>query len=79
MMGRMTLQEVRKALAAAKAKKESKETVPPIVRELESLAQLLEREVEAETPAKKPSKAETNGRGRGSSRRSARSRGPRRR
>ena len=55
MMGRMTLREVREALAAAKAKKgpRPKAPVTPTVRELESLAQLLEREVEGETPAEK--------------------------
>lgn len=51
MMGRMTLREVRKALAAAKAKgKASAKT--PIVAELESLARLLEREAEARESVK---------------------------
>ena len=54
MMGRMTLREVREALAAANAKKGAKASASPIVQELESLARLLEREVEAGTPAEEP-------------------------
>jgi hypothetical protein len=87
MMRRMTLQEVREALAAAKARKKApKAPVSPTVRELESLAQLLEREVEKGTPAEKPRKkrvagpgASADGGDRGGSRRRARPRSPRRR
>ena len=86
MMGRMTLREIREALAAAKAKKGPKVAVAPIVRELESLARLLEREVEAGTPAERSRKkgkaapdAAADGAGRGGSRRSTRPRRPRRR
>jgi hypothetical protein len=50
MMGRMTLREVREALAAAKANEGAKASAPvPIVQELESLARLLEQGAEAGT------------------------------
>ena len=86
MMGRMSLREVREALAAAKARRRKASTKSPTVEELESLARLLEQEADAGVPAKEPSGQETadpgaaaDGGGRRSSRRSARSRSPRRR
>jgi len=51
MMGRMTLREVREALAAAKARGTKVPAMAPTVEELESLARLLEREAEAGLPA----------------------------
>ena len=51
MMGRMTLREVREALAAAKAKGTKAPATSPTVEELESLARLLERGAEAGVPA----------------------------
>ncbi len=87
MIGRMTLREVREALAAAKAKKGTKAAgKTPTVKELESLARLLKREAEAGELADEPSlqgaaepgAAADGGGGRGS-RRSARPRSPRRR
>jgi hypothetical protein len=54
MMGRMTLQEVREALADAKAKGTKAPATAPTVEELESLAQLLEREAQAGVPAEEP-------------------------
>jgi len=51
MMGRMTLREVREALAAAKARGTKAAATAPTVEELESLARLLEREAEAGVPA----------------------------
>ena len=51
MMGRMTLREVREALAAAKARGTKASATAPTVEELESLARLLEREAEAGVPA----------------------------
>ncbi len=83
MIGRMTLREIREALAAAKAKKGPKAPVTPTVRELESLARQLELDVE-KTPTKKPAKKrepKAHGAaddGRNGSPRSARPRGPRR-
>jgi hypothetical protein len=81
MMGRMTLREVREALAAAKAKKGAKaSTAVPVVQELESLARFLEREAGAETSeGKAEPDAAADGEGHGGSRRRARPRGPRRR
>jgi hypothetical protein len=94
MMGRMTLREVRKALAAARGKGTKRSTSSPTVEELESLARVLERQVKATStaspttgvPAEEPAAkqaaeqgAAADGGGRGGSRRSARSRGPRRR
>ena len=55
MMGRMTLREIREALAAAKAKEKKAPTKSPIVEELESLARRLEREAEGRVPSKEPS------------------------
>lgn len=87
MMGRMSLREVREALAAAKARgKKASAKKSPTVKELESLARTLEREAEAGLPARVPSvpgTAEPNaaadrGRRRGS-RGASRPRGPRRR
>jgi hypothetical protein len=51
MIGRMTLREVREALAAAKASGTKAPATAPTVEELESLARLLEREAEAGAPA----------------------------
>jgi hypothetical protein len=51
MMGRMTLREVREALAAAKARGTKAPATVPTVEELESLARLLEREADAGVPA----------------------------
>jgi hypothetical protein len=81
MMGRMTLREVREALAAAKANKGAKASAAvPIVQELESLARLLEREAEAETGSGQgESDAAADGGRQGRSRRRAGPRGPRRR
>jgi hypothetical protein len=85
MMGRMTLREVREALAAAKARGRKPSAKSPTVKELESLARLLEREADAGVPAKDPSVQGTaepgaaDGGGRRGSRRSARPRSPRRR
>lgn len=85
MMGRMTLREVREALAAAKARGANAPATTPTVTELESLARLLEKE-EAAAPAKEQSleetaeqDAEADGGARRGSRRSPRPRGPRRR
>ena len=86
MMGRMTLREVREALAAARARGSKAPATTPTVAELESLARLLEREAEAGAPAEGARReggaeqgASADGGGRGGSRRSARPRGPRRR
>jgi hypothetical protein len=86
MMGRMTLREVREALAAAKARRTKAPAKSPTVAELESLARLLEREAEGEVAAKEPSMqgaaeqgAAADGGGLRGSRRSARPRNPRRR
>ena len=54
MMGRMTLREVREALAAAKAKGPKTPVAAATVEELESLARLLEREAETASPAEEP-------------------------
>jgi hypothetical protein len=54
MMGRMTLREVREALAAAKARGTKAPPTAPTVEELESLARILEREAEAAAPAEEP-------------------------
>lgn len=83
MMGRMTLREVREALAAAKAKGTKASVKSPTVKELELLARILEGEAERGVPANGPTLqraepgAAANG-GRRGSRRSARPRGPRR-
>jgi len=86
MMGRMSLREVREALAAAKARGRKASAKSPTVEELESLARLLEREANAGVPAKEPSVpgtaepgAAADSGGRRGSRRSARPRSPRRR
>ena len=86
MMGRTTLREVRETLAAAKRKKGSKAIISPVVRELESLAQLLKEEVETRESVEEPRKKKTaeqdapaHGGGSRGSRRSPRTRGPRRR
>ncbi len=86
MMGRMTLREIREALAAAKARGTKAPATAPTVEELESLARLLERETEAQVPAAEArlegvteQGAAANGGGQLSSRRSARPRSPRRR
>ena len=50
----MTLREVREALAAAKAKGAKASATAPTVKELESLARLLEREAEAGAPTAGP-------------------------
>jgi hypothetical protein len=82
-MGRMTLREVREALAAAKAGRTKAAARAPTVEELESLARLLERDAEAAAPAEEPrlegAAEQANGGGRRGSRRSVRPRGPRRR
>ena len=54
MMGRMTLREVREALAAAKAKGAKASAAAPTVEELESLARLLEREAKEGVAAEEP-------------------------
>lgn len=51
MMGRMTLREVREALATARARGTKAPATEPTVEELESLARVLEREAEAGAPA----------------------------
>jgi hypothetical protein len=86
MIGRMTLREVREALATARAREASASAASPTVEELESLARLLEREAEAGSAVEKPRVekaaepgAAADGGGRGGPRRSARPRGPRRR
>ena len=86
MMGRMTLREVREALAAAKARGTKAPATAPTVEELESLARLLEREAEAAAPAEEPplegaadQGTAADGEGRRGSRRSPRPRGPRHR
>jgi hypothetical protein len=86
MMGRMTLREVREALAAAKARGTKAPETAPTVEELESLARLLEREVEAQVAATEArlegvteQGAAANGGGQSGSRRSPRPRSPRRR
>jgi hypothetical protein len=82
MMGRMTLREVREALAAAKAKGAKAAAKSPTVKELESLARLLEREAEGGVPGLQGAgeqNAAAEGGGRRGSRRSARPRSPRRR
>jgi hypothetical protein len=86
MMGRMTLREVREALAAAKATGAKASAPSPTVQELESLARQLEREAEAGAPAEDPrgngaddqGAPADSGRGQGP-RRSVRRRGTRRR
>jgi len=90
MMGRVTLQEVRKALAAAKGKGAKASATSPTVEELEALARVLERQAVARptaspaagAPAEQPPAkgaaeqgAAAGGRGRRGSRRSARLRG----
>jgi hypothetical protein len=47
MIGRITLREVREALAAAKARGAKASAPSPTIQELETLARLLERELEA--------------------------------
>jgi hypothetical protein len=86
MMGRMTLREVREALAAAKAKGTKAPATSPTVEELESLARLLEREAEAGVPAAESRREGVAEQGAGAdggdqrgSRRSSRPRSPRRR
>jgi hypothetical protein len=86
MMGRMTLREIREALAAAKGKRKKAPTKSPIVEELESLARLLEQEAEGKASANEPSVqgtaergAAADGGGRRGSRRSVRPHSPRRR
>ena len=87
MIGRMSLREVREALAAAKARgKKRSATKSPTVEELESLARALEREADVGTPEKVPSEqgtaeqgAAADGGGRRGSRRATRPRSPRRR
>jgi len=80
MMGRMTLREVREALAAAKARKKTKASpTAPVVQELESLARLLERQADGGTKQAGAEPDAADGGGHGGSRRSARPRGPRRR
>jgi len=91
MIGRMTLREVRKALAAARGKEAKPSATAPTVEELESLARVLERQVaarstasplagaRAEEPPVKGAAEPADGAGRRSSRRSARPRSPRRR
>jgi hypothetical protein len=86
MIGRMTLREVREALAAAKARGAKAPATAPTVAELESLARLLEREAAAGAPAEEPRPegaaepgAAADGGGRRGSRRPPRPRGPRRR
>jgi hypothetical protein len=86
MMGRMTLREVREALAAAKARRTKAPAKAPTVQELESLVRLLEQEAEAGAPTEEPRLdraaehgASADSGGRRGSRRSARPRGPRRR
>jgi hypothetical protein len=81
MMGRMTLREVREALAAARAKKgAATPAAAPTVRELESLARRLEREAKVGTgKGKAEPGAAADGGGDGGSRPSPRPRGPRRR
>ena len=54
MMGRMSLREVREALAVAKAKGTKAPAPAPTVEELESLARLLEQEAETGAPAEEP-------------------------
>jgi hypothetical protein len=93
-MGRVTLREVRKALAAARVRGAKGLATSPTVEELESLARVLEREAAAKpttspaagAPAEEPpmkGAAEqgtaADGRGRRGTSRSARPRGPRRR
>jgi hypothetical protein len=86
MMGRVTLREVREALAAAKAKGTRASKTSPIVKELKSLARVLEREAKAGAPDEAPTgtgapkrSASADGRVRHRSRRSAKPRSPRRR
>jgi hypothetical protein len=86
MMGRMTLREVRDALAAAKARRTKAPATASTVEELESLARLLEREAEAAAPAEEPrlegvaeQGAAADGGGQRGSRRSSGPRSPRRR
>ena len=86
MMGRMSLREVREALAAAKARGRKGSAKSPTVAELESLARILEQEAEAGAPAQTPTAqgtaepdAAADGGGRRGSRRAARPRSPRRR
>jgi hypothetical protein len=84
MMGRMSLREVREALAATKARGKKASAKSPTVEVLESLARLLEQEADAGVPAKEPSVQGTakpgaaDGGGRRGSQRSARPRSPRR-
>jgi hypothetical protein len=54
MIGRMTLREVREALAAARARETTAPATTPTVEELESLARILEREAKAAAPAAEP-------------------------
>jgi hypothetical protein len=86
MMGRMTLREIRDALAAAKARGAKTLAKSPTVEELESLVRLLERETKAGVPVNETSlqgaaeqDASADGGGRRGSRRTARARSPRRR
>ncbi len=93
MVGRVTLREVRKALAAARGRAAKGSATSPTVQELESLARALERQAAARqaaspaaaAPGEEPAVKETaeqgaaaDGGGRRASRRSARPRGPRR-
>ena len=86
MMGRMSLREVREALAAAEERGRKGSAKSPTVAELESLARILEREADAGAPAQNPTVqgtaepgAAADGGGRRRSRRAARPGGPRRR
>ena len=86
MMGRMSLREVREALAAAKARGRKGSAKSPTVAELESLARILEQEADAGAPTQKPNAQRTaepgaaaDGGGRRGSRPAARPRSPRRR
>jgi hypothetical protein len=94
MMGRVTLREVRKALAEARAKRAKGSATSPTVQELESMARALARQLTpkptvsraADTPPEEASVkadakqgAAADGRGHRGGRRSARSRSPRRR
>jgi hypothetical protein len=85
MMGRMSLREVREALAVAAARGRKGSAKSPTVAELESLARILEREADAGAPAQKPTVqrpaepgAAADGGARRGSRRAARPRSRRR-
>ena len=86
MMGRMTLREVREALAAAKARRTKASATVPTVEELELLIRRLEQEAEAGVPVQEPhvegvteQRAAADGGGRRGSDRLSRPRSPRRR